>query len=132
MVVGDRSSHVELTPGDRARLDRGVRNAERQSGLTFSVFVGLSDADPRRHAERLHGSLPDPARSVLVMCDPTLRALEVVTGELARRQLDDVACALAIASMKTSFLGGDVVGGLVTGVQQLGEAAMQPRTLHLR
>ena len=64
------------------------------------------------------------------MCDPTFRALEVVTGERARRQLDDVACGLAIASMKSSFLGGDIVGGLTYGVQQLGEAAMQPLTLH--
>jgi hypothetical protein len=119
-----------LTPSDRARLDRAVRNAERFSGLTFSVYLGVAEEDARAYAMRLHTALPDPARSVLVMCDPTFRALEVVTGELARRQLDDVACGLAIASMKTSFEGGDIVGGLSHGVQQLGEAAMQPLTLH--
>jgi hypothetical protein len=119
-----------LTPTDRARLDRAVRNAERVSGLTFSVYLGVAEEDSRAYAERLHGALPDPPRSVLVMCDPTFRALEVVTGELARRQLDDVACGLAIASMKTSFEGGEIVGGLAYGVQQLGEAAMQPLTLH--
>ncbi len=127
VAAGDR-----LSPGDRDRLDRAVRNAEQQSGLTFSVYLGVSAEDSRRYAERLHGGLPNPARSVLVLCDPTFRALEVVTGELARRKLDDVACALAIASMKSSFLGGDIVGGLATGVQQLGEAAMQPTTLHGR
>jgi hypothetical protein len=124
---GDR-----LSPSRRERLDRAVRNAERVSGLTFSVYLGVAEEDSRAYAERLHAALPDPARSVLVMCDPTFRALEIVTGELARRKLDDVACGLAIASMKTSFLGGDIVGGLAHGVQQLGDAAMQPLTLHGR
>jgi hypothetical protein len=119
-----------LTPSDRARLGRAVRDAERVSGLTFSVYCGVAEEDSRAYAERLHGALPDPSRSVLVMCDPVFRALEIVTGELTQRQLDDVACGLAIASMKTSFLGGDVVGGLAHGVQQLGDAAMQPQTLH--
>jgi hypothetical protein len=122
----------QLTPSDRSRLDRAVRNAERVSGLVFSVYLGVSEEDSRAYAERLHSGLPDPARSVLVMCDPSFRALEVVTGERTRRQLDDMACALAVASMKSSFLGGDIVGGLATGVQQLGEAAMQPVTLHGR
>lgn len=98
--------------------------------MTFSVYLGVAEEDARAYAERLHAALPEPAHSVLVMCDPTFRALEVVTGDQARRQLDDVACGLAIASMKTSFLGGDIVGGLAYGVQQLGEAAMQPLTLH--
>ncbi len=119
-----------LSPSDRARLDRAVRNAERVSGLIFSVYLGVAEENSRAYAERLHAALPDPSRSVLVMCDPAFRALEVVTGERARRQLDDVACGLAIASMKSSFLGGDIVGGLTHGVQQLGEAAMQPMTLH--
>ena len=70
-----------LTPSDRARLDRAVRNAERVSGLTFSVYLGVAEEDSRAYAERLHAALPDPPRSVLVMCDPTFRALEVVTGE---------------------------------------------------
>lgn len=122
----------ELSPSDQARIDRAVRNAERQSGLRFSVYYGVSAEDSRAYATHLHAALDDPANSVLVLCDPTFRALEVVTGELARRRLDDLACGLAIATMKTSFLGGDIVGGLAHGVQQLGEAAMQPATLHLR
>ena len=122
----------DLSPGDRSRLDRAVRNAERQSGLRFSVYYGVAAEDSRAFASRLHAALPDPARSVLVLCDPTFRSLEVVTGELARRNLDDMACGLAIATMKSSFLGGDIVGGLAHGVQQLGEAGMQPVTLHGR
>jgi hypothetical protein len=116
--------------GELERIKRAVRNAETSSGLTFSVFVGVSEEDSRAYAVRLHGALDDPSRSVLVLCDPTFRALEIVTGAEARRTLDDVECGLAAAAMQTSFAGGDVVGGLVLGIQQLGEAARAPRTLH--
>jgi len=119
-----------LTFTERRRIERAVRNAESSSGLTFSVFLGVSEEDSRAYAERLHGALDDPARSVLVLCDPTFRALEIVTGSEARRNLDDVECGLAAASMESSFAGGDIVGGLVLGIQQLGEASRAPRTLH--
>jgi hypothetical protein len=123
--AGDTLSFTE-----RRRIERAVRNAESSSGLTFSVFLGVSEEDSRAYAERLHGALDDPARSVLVLCDPTFRALEIVTGAEARRNLDDVECGLAAASMESSFAGGDIVGGLVLGIQQLGEASRAPRTLH--
>ena len=67
---------------------------------------------------------------MLVLCDPERRELEIVTGTLARRTLTDAECALAAASMEASFAGGDIIGGLVLGIQQLGEAARAPRTLH--
>ena len=112
------------------RIRRAVRNAETMSGLTFSVFVGVSEEDSRAYAERLHQALDDPAHSVLVMCDPGFQVLEIITGPRARRALDDVDCRLAAASMRSSFVGGDIVGGLAAGIQQLGEAARQPRMLH--
>lgn len=115
---------------DRSRLARAVRNAELLSGLSFSLYVGECEGDSRAFAERLHAGLPAAERSVLVLCDPAHRALEIVTGSEARRTLTDSECALAAASMESSFLGGDLVGGLVAGVQQLGEAARVPRTLH--
>jgi len=127
---------VQVPPGDALtqaelnRLARAQRNAEVASGLVFSVFVGVSEQDSRAYAERLHSALDAPDRSVLVMCDPGFRALEIVTGAEVRRVLDDLDCRLAAASMRTSFEAGDIVGGLVHGVQQLGEAARQPRTLH--
>ena len=119
-----------LTVGERLRIERAVRNAEASSGLTFSVLLGPSEEDARAYAERLHAALDDPARSVLVLCDPVFRVLEIVTGSEARRNLDDVECGFAAASMETSFAGGDIVGGLVLGIQQLGEASRAPRTLH--
>ncbi len=119
-----------FTPSQREWLKRAVRNAEAASGLTFSLFVGVSEENSRRYAERLHGSLADPDHSVLVMCDPEFHKLEIVTGVEARRVLDDLECRLAAAAMQTSFAGGDIVGGLAAGIQQMGEAARQPRTLH--
>src|SRR5215208_5392397 len=92
-----------LTPAETERLARAVQNAERISGLTFSVYVGVSEEDSRAYAERLHNTLEDPPRSVLIMCNPGFRALEIVTGSQARRQLDDVECRLAAANMRTSF-----------------------------
>jgi hypothetical protein len=119
-----------LTREELKRLDKAVHNAETFSGLTFSVFVGVAEEDARAYAERLHGALEDPARSVLVLCDPGFHALEIVTGSEARRWLSDTECGLAAATMQTSFVVGDIVGGLVAGIQQLGEAARHPQTLH--
>lgn len=125
MPAGEAFSRAQLD-----RLTRAQRNAEAASGLKFSLFVGVSEEDSRAYAERLHGALDDPGHSVLVMCDPGFHALEIITGAQARRTLDDVECRLAAASMQTSFVAGDIVGGLVNGIQQLGEAAREPRTLH--
>jgi uncharacterized membrane protein YgcG len=119
-----------FTPSQLEWIKRAVRNAETLSGLTFSVFVGVSEEDSRAYAERLHKALTDPDHSVLVMCDLEFRKLEIVTGIEARRVLTDLECRLAAAAMLTSFSGGDIVGGLTAGIQQLGEAAHQPKTLH--
>jgi hypothetical protein len=120
-----------FTPSQLAWIKRAVRNAETISGLTFSVFIGVSEEDSRAYAERLHTALTDPDHSVLVMCDVEFRKLEIVTGIEARRVLSDLECRLAAAAMQTSFAGGDIVGGLTAGVQQLGDAARQPKTLHI-
>lgn len=125
MPAGEAFTRAELD-----RLTRAQRNAEAASGLIFSLFVGVSEEDARAYAIRLHGALDDPGHSVLVMCDPGFRELEIITGSQARRLLDDMECRLAAASMQTSFVAGDIVGGLVNGIQQLGEAARHPRTLH--
>lgn len=119
-----------LRPADRLQLERAVAVAERFSGLRFSLFLGTSRDDARTYAVRLHSGLPDPDDSVLIMCDPALHALEIVTGAQARRVLDDFDCRLAAATMQTSFAAGEIVDGLVTGIQQLGLAARKPKTLH--
>jgi Domain of unknown function (DUF5130) len=120
-----------VTPSDRARLERAIRNAESAAReLTFSLFLGPAGGSPREVAERIHAGLDAPETAVLVLCDPDQRALEIVTGRKARRTLTDTECAFAAASMESNFAVGDVVGGLVLGIQQLGEAARAPRLLH--
>jgi len=119
-----------LSAADSERLRRALRNAEALSGFPFSLYLGEADADTRAYAVRVHAGLDDPARAVLVLCDPEARALEIVVGSEASRRLDRRSCNLAAASMQTSFVGGDLIGGLVAGIQQLGEAARAPRTLH--
>jgi len=122
----------DLTPSESSRLERATSIAEDASGLTFSVDVGPSEEDSRAYALRVHGGLEDPERSVLVLCDRSSRVLEIVTGRLARNVLSDRDCALAAATMRSSFVAGDVIGGLAHGITQLGDAARQPPTLHSR
>jgi hypothetical protein len=120
----------DLSFGDRRRVDAALATAERVSELDFAAYVGAAGDNAREHALALHSHLERPERSVLVLCDPAARALEIVTGSSTRQFLDDTACRLAVATMTSSFLAGDVVGGLVRGIQQLGEAAHHPETLH--
>lgn len=126
------SSGDAFTPSDVDALKRAIRNAEQASGLKFSLYVGDTENDPRAHAERMHASLADSAHSVLVLCDLENRHLEIITGVEAGRVLDDVECAFAAASMQSSFVAGDIVGGLTDGIQHMGEAANEPKTLHAK
>ena len=119
-----------FTPDQLHDLEVAVKHAEDSSGLRFSVYVGGADSETRPFATRLHGRLEDPDHSVLVYVDPPGRRLEIVTGEQAKRQLPDSQCGLAALTMQASFAAGDLTGGLVTGVQQLGEHAHQLPMLH--
>jgi hypothetical protein len=115
----------------REEVARAIRLAEKEGGPRFSVYVGALGDDPRTTAERLHAALGADARfAVLVAVDPGGRRLEIVTGAEARRRLDDRSCALGASSMTSAFLAGDLVGGIVHGVQMLADHARVPRTLH--
>ena len=107
-----------------------VAAAERQSGLTFSVYVG-SWKGGREGIEGMLSTLPDPDRSVMVAVDPDGRHLEIVTGRLARIAVDDRACGLAGLSMTSSFSAGDLMGGLRDGLSVLGEQGRRMRVAHL-
>jgi hypothetical protein len=108
-------------------LERVVAAADAETDLTFSVYIGGADGDIRDAAEALHSQFGATATStVLVVVSPGDRLLEIVTGEASARRLSDRACALAALSMTTSFAGGDLVGGILTGVRMLAEAAGQP------
>ena len=101
------------------RLDAALRAADTATGLTFSVYVGELEEPARGFAEKLHGQLADPAVSVLLAISPNQRCLEIVTGGAVSRRLPDRACRLAALSMSAAFSGGDLIGGILTGLSQL-------------
>lgn len=119
-----------FTPDQLYDIEKAVRQAEEVSGLRFSVYVGGADSETRPFALELLNELDDPDHSVLVYVDPAGRRLEIVTGSQAKRQLSDAAAGLAALAMQTSFATGDLTGGLVTGVQQLGAHGRQAPLLH--
>jgi uncharacterized membrane protein len=119
-----------FSSAQRQRIDRAIREAETICRYEFSVFVGPSEDDSRAFAERLHAALVAPYRSVLLMVDPARRALEVVTGTEARRELEDHEVALAVVEMQTHFAHDDLCAGLVRGIGMLAEHARKPQTLH--
>lgn len=124
MAVGDFSSAEEFA------LDQAIRKAETLSRFEFSLFVGNAEGDPRAFASRLHNSLVAPSRSIMIMVDPTARALEIVTGGAVRRTLTDKEVELTAAQMQSSFAEGDLVGGLKRGIAMLADHARAPQTLH--
>ena len=124
MAAGDFSA------ADKFEIDRAIRAAEETSRFEFSVFVGHADGERRAYAEGLHAALVAPSHSILVMVDPTARAIEVVTGSVVRRTLTDHEVQLAILEMQSAFAAGDRVGGLTRGVTMLAAHARAPQTLH--
>ena len=125
VAAGDPFSSAE-----RFALDEAMRKAEQLCRAEFSVFVGQAQGDPHAFATSLHNSLVAPARSILIMVDPTQRAVEVVTGGFVRRHLTDAEVELAVGSMQGVFATGDLVGGLRLGIQMLADHARSPNTLH--
>jgi uncharacterized membrane protein YgcG len=119
-----------FTPLQAQDIERAVGDAGRVSGATFSVYVGPTEGDPRAYAEQLHGRLADPDRSVLILVDPSIRQLEIVTGPIVGRTLDNRQAALAAITMQSAFAAGDLYRGLLNGLQQLAGHARGAHTLH--
>lgn len=105
------------------RLDEALRTADRATGFTFSVYVGELEEPVRGHAERMHQQLPNAAAAVLIAVSPNQRVLEVVTGGDARRRIPDRDAKLAALSMVAAFGGGDLAGGIISGLDQLATRA---------
>ncbi len=105
------------------RLDEALRLADSSTGLTFSVYVGDLEEPMRAYAEKLHSQLMTPQTSVLIAVSPNQRVLEIVTGGDARRRLPDRTAKLAALSMAAAFGGGDLAGGIVSGLAQLADHA---------
>jgi len=125
---GSVTGHPEVLDGpfttrQLLRLDEALRLADRSTSLTFSVYVGELDEPVRAHAEKLHAQLADPDRSVLLAVSPNQRLMEIVTGAEARKRLPDRDAKLAALSMAAAFGGGDLAGGILTGIAQLANHA---------
>lgn len=113
-----------FSSSERLTLDHAIRQAEELSRFEFSVFVGpVEGNDAREFAQRLHGRLVAPARSILILVDPARRVTEVVTGVEVRRRLTDAEVELALLDMQGEFAGGSLCGGLVRGITMLAEHA---------
>jgi uncharacterized membrane protein YgcG len=119
-----------FTPAERQEIDKAIRVAELICRYEFSVYIGPTEGDAREYAKRLHATLVVPKKSVMIVVDPAARALGIVTGADARRELTDHEVNLAVAQMQSAFAGGDLVGGLKNGVLMLAEHARKPDTLH--
>jgi hypothetical protein len=105
------------------RIDEALSAADRETGLTFSVYVGTLEEPLRESAEALLDALPNPADSILLAVSPNQRALEIVTGFRAAKRIPDRACELAGMSMRAAFQGGDLAGGVVVGLRMLADRA---------
>jgi hypothetical protein len=110
-----------FTAHQLSRLDEALTLSSRETGLTFSVYVGELQAPARAHAEALFERLDD--YSVLVAVSPGQRLLHIVTGPESAKRLPNRACALAALAMRASFTNGDLVGGIVTGLRMLADSA---------
>jgi uncharacterized membrane protein YgcG len=120
----------EFSSAERHEIDRCIRAAEQASRYEFSVYVGRTEGEPADFARRLHASLVAPPRSILLLVDPVVRAIEVVTGVEVRRNLTDREVELAVLQMQSAFAAGDLVGGLKRGISMLADHARAPETLH--
>jgi hypothetical protein len=104
-----------------ARIDEALTLSSRESGLTFSLYVGELIAPARASAESLFERLTPS--SVLVAVSPGQRCLQIVTGEESIERLPNRACALAALAMRSAFQSGDLTGGIVTGLRMLADSA---------
>jgi hypothetical protein len=118
---GHRAAEGPFSPAQLTRLDEALTLSSRETGLTFSVYVGELSAPARAHAEALFEQLDD--RSVLLAVSPGQRVLHIVTGPESARRLPNRACALAALAMRASFANGDLIGGIVTGLRMLADSA---------
>jgi hypothetical protein len=109
---------------ESGQIRRAIAIAEKRTALNWSVFIGSLGAEPRKQAEARHAELgPAAGKSVLIAVDPSARRLEIVTGPHARTVLDDRSCALAAASMTSTFAVRDLDGGIARGILAMVEHA---------
>ena len=123
--IGKSGAHG-FTARQLSRIDEAITLSSRESGLTFSVYVGeLAGPDRRdrgqavRRAGRHRCARPGAdrrsrRRSACCRSSP---------APSRPRGCPNKSCALAALSMRASFSAGDLTGGIVTGLRMLSDAA---------
>ncbi|MDQ1682365.1 MAG: hypothetical protein QOG52_308 [Frankiaceae bacterium] len=131
MLVGDALSAEQID-----QIGRTLQRANRETGLHFSVFLGdpIDGSAPRDFAVHAHAALGDALarKAVLILVAPSARRVEIVTGSEVNHRVNDRACGLAALSMSGNFAGGDLPGGIVTGIRMLADSAGQGSRARVR
>jgi hypothetical protein len=121
--VGRKSAHG-FTPRQLSRIDEALTLSSRESGLTFSVYIGPLAEPTRDTADKLFAELAATTSApVLIAISPGQRVLQIVTGTGSAARLPNKSCALAALSMRASFSAGDLTGGIVSALRMLSDAA---------
>jgi uncharacterized membrane protein len=118
----------QLSAEDRARLAAAVSAAEDQTGLQLCVYLGPADGQTRAHAEKLLAAASARSRpAVMLYVAPEARKVECVVAPGITDRISDAAAQEAVDAMLPALAEGDLVRGLVTGLEHLAAAAGPPR-----
>jgi hypothetical protein len=116
-----------FTSRQLARLDEALTLSSRETGLTFSIYIGQLNEPSRATAEALFDKLADEVDApLLIAVSPGQRLLHIITGEESAARVPNKSCALAALSMRAAFTSGDLAGGIATGLRMLADAAGRP------
>lgn len=111
-------------PSQLSRIDEALTLASRETGLTFSIYVGEIPGNTRATAEQMFAKLASKHEApVLLAVSPGQRRLEIVTGGASAHRIPNRVAGLAALAMRASFANGDLTGGIVNGLRQLADAA---------
>lgn len=120
--LGDAA--LPLSSAQLELLDDVIFEAERITGLRYSVYLGDLGPDTRNMAEGLVKGLgADGPYTVLLAVSPGQRIVEVVTGAEAAQRVSDRSARLAVLSVVAACADGDISGALVNGVRMLADQA---------
>ncbi len=126
-TAGRDAANHPFSSRQLSRIDEALTLSSRETGLTFSIYVGELAEPSRGTAESLFEKLAtETDGAVLLAVSPGQRKLHIVTGETSAARLPNRACALAALGMRASFANGDLTGGIVTGLRMLADAAGRP------
>jgi hypothetical protein len=124
--AGQISPDRPFKPSQLSRIDEAITLASRETGLTFSVYVGPIPGNTRTTAEQMFAKLAASHEApVLIAISPEQRRLESVTGGESTARIPNRIAGLAALAMRASFTNGDLTGGIVNGLRQLADAAGQ-------